>query len=258
MRTKLVVLIVALLVGLLAAFWAVTYIEGARAKVEAEDQPVEILVAQQDLPAGLTSEELVGEEYLALVAVPRRYVADGAVSSLRVIEGKMLTVPLTKGEQVTASRFSLPTEAGLSFAVPEDYVAISLPNTADRGVAGLVRPGDSVVVYATFELEPGRIDTAVTRLILRKARVLAVGASTTSISSEAGEEDDANTGTLGGAAQASPDADIPSTVTLALSPADAEKLVFAQEEGTVWLGLLGSGTTEVPSTPGQRFPGVIE
>jgi hypothetical protein len=43
-----------------------------------------------------------------------------------------------------------------------------------------------------------------------------------------------------------------------LSPADAEKLVFAQEQGKVWLALLGSGTTEVPATPGQRFPGVIE
>ncbi len=258
MRTKILVLIVAVLLGLMAAFVAVRYIEDARATIEAEDQPVEILVAQQDLPAGLSSEELLDEEYLALVEVPRRFVADGAVSSLAVIEGKLLTVPLTKGEQVTASRFSFPTEAGLSFAVPEDYVAVSVPNSADRGVAGLVRPGDSVVVYATFEPEGG-LEEAVTRLVLRKARVLAVGADTTSFSSSTSEEEDSNTGTLAGAGSAaSANSDVPSTMTLALSPADAETLVFAQEEGTIWFALLGPGTTEVPTTPGQQFPGVIE
>jgi pilus assembly protein CpaB len=256
MRNKTIILIVAILLGIAAAYFAVTYVEGARSAVEAEEQPVEILVAQQDLPAGLSAEELLTEEYVALVEVPRRFVADGAVSSLAVIEGKLLTVPVTKGEQITAARFSLATEAGLSFAVPEDYVAVAMPNTAPRGVAGLIRPGDSVVAYATFE--PGtELEEAVTRLILPKARVLAVGESTTSIpeSAEAESTDDAGTLTTSGARS---DAEVPSTVTLALSPADAEKLVFAQEEGRVWLALLGSGTTEVPATPGQQFPGVIE
>lgn len=259
MRTKVVVLIIAVLLGLAAAFLAVRYIQDARTTLEAEDQPVQVLVAQQDLPAGISAEELVAEEYVALVEVPRRYVADGAVSSVAVIEGQLLTVPLTKGEQVTASRFSLPTEAGLSFAVPEDYVAIAIPNTAARGVAGLVRPGDSVVVFATFEPEAGQLETAVTQLILRKARVLAVGSSTTLVPEPTEDEEQSSTGTLSNPTQgAGADPEVPSTVTLSLSPADAEKLVFAQEEGMIWLGLLGSGTTEVPATPGQHFPGVVE
>jgi pilus assembly protein CpaB len=256
MRTKIIVLIVAILLGLAAAYVAVNYVEGARSTVEEEEQPVEILVAQQDLPAGLSAEELVSEEYVSLVQVPRRYVADGAVSSVAVIEGKLLTVPVTKGEQITTARFSLPSEAGLSFAVPEDFVAVAMPNTPARGVAGLIRPGDSVAVYATFE--PGTdLEEAVTRLILSKARVLAVGESTTSIPEDGDDEAADDPQTLTGA-QAATGADVPITVTLALSPADAEKLVFAQEQGKVWLALLGPGTTEIPTTPGQQFPGVIE
>lgn len=255
MRTKFIILVVAVLLGLFAAFAAVNYIESARSTIEAEEQPVEVLVAQQDLPAGLSAEELSAEEYVALVDMPRRYVADGAVSSFAAIEGKLLTVPLTKGEQITSARFSLPTEAGLAFAVPEDYVAVALPNTAPRGVAGLIRPGDSVVVYATFE--PGtELEEAVTKLILPKARVLAVGSRIT-YTPETTEDDADDAGSLAGA-RAGSDSEIPITLTLALSPADAEKLIFAQEEGRVWLGLLGSGTTEVPATPGQRFPSVIQ
>lgn len=258
MRGKVLILIAALVLGVVAAVFAARYIEGARARVEAQDQPVDVLVAQQDLPAGMTGEEIAADELLKLETVPRRYVADDAISSMAAITGKILTVPLSKGEQVSASRFSLPSAAGLSFAVPEDFVAIALPNTADRGVAGLIRPGDSVVVYATFEPGTG-LENAVTKLVLRKARVLAVGSSTTSISSSKSEEEDTGGGTLSAPQTAgSSDKEVPGTVTLALSPADAEKLVFAQEMGKVWLALLGSGTTEVPATPGQTYPGVIK
>lgn len=258
MRGKVLILIAALVLGVVAAVFAARYIEGARARVEAQDQPVQVLVAQQDLPAGMTGEELADDELLKLETVPRRYVPDDAISSMAAITGKVLTVPLSKGEQVSESRFSLPSAAGLSFAVPEDFVAIALPNTADRGVAGLIRPGDSVVVYATFEPGTG-FEEAVTKLVLRKARVLAVGGSTTSISSSTNQQKDTGGGTLSEPQAAAPgDKDVPGTITLALSPADAEKLVFAQEMGKVWLALLGSGTTEVPVTPGQAYPGVIK
>ncbi len=258
MRAKVLILIAALVLGVVAAVFAARYIDGARARVEAEDQPVEVLIAQQDLPSGMSGEELADEELLKLETVPRRYVADDAISSTAAIAGKILTVSLAKGEQVSESRFALPSAAGLSFAVPEDFVAISLPNSADRGVAGLIRPGDSVVVYATFEPGSGLAD-AVTKLVLRKARVLAVGASTTNISSTSAPEDgDTSSGSLAAPSTTSGDTEVPGTVTLALSPADAEKLVFAQEMGKVWLALLGSGTTEVPATSGQTYPGVIK
>jgi pilus assembly protein CpaB len=261
MRTKILILVAAIILGLIAAVSAAQYINGARERVEAEDQPVDVLIAQQDLPAGMSGEELIDQELLALQTVPRRYVSDGAISSSAAIEGKILTVPLARGEQVTSSRFSLPAAAGLAFAVPEDFVAVALPNTAERGVAGLIRPGDSVAVYATFE-PTGELKDAVTKLILRKARVLAVGASTTTVLSTASDEEeeaDGSVGSLAGdAGRGGGSGEVAGTVTLALSPGDAEKLVFAQEEGSVWLALLGSGTTEVPATSGQQFPRVIE
>jgi pilus assembly protein CpaB len=254
MRSKIVILLLAIVLGLLAAYAATRYIDSARSRVEAQEQPVDVLVAQQDLPSGMTAEELAGDEFLALVAVPRRYVSDGAISSMAAIEGKILTAPLSRGEQVTNERFSLPSEAGLSFAVPEDYVAIAMPNRADRGVAGLIRPGDTVAVYVTFE-PAGGLEEAITKMVLRKARVLAVGSSTMAV-----DKTNAETQEQDGALASGGDAadEVAETVTLALSPSDAEKLVFANEEGRVWLALLGAGTTQVPSTAGQQFPGIVE
>lgn len=256
MRSKILILVVAIVLGLTAAVLSARYIDSARSKVEEQEQPVEVLIAQQDLPAGMSAAELADEKYLKLETVPRRYVSDGAISSASAIEGKVLTVPLAKGEQVTRARFSLPETAGLAFAVPEDFVAISLPNSVDRGVGGLIKPGDTVVVYATFEPGSG-VEEARTRLILRKARVLAVGKTTTD-APEIASDDTVDSTSDGMLASGRPGAEVPPTITLALSPADAEKLVFAQEEGRVWLALLGSGTTEVPETPGQSYPGIVE
>lgn len=256
MRSKILILVLAIALGLLATFVALRYINAARATVEAQDRPVDVLVAQQDLPAGMTADEIMAEELVKLVSIPRRYVSDGAISSTAAISGRVLTAPLARGEQITSSRFSLPAAAGLSFAVPQDYVAVAMPNTASRGVAGLLRPGDSVAVYATFEPDGG-LEAAVTKMVLRKARVLAVGTSTTPVEPNQNAETENENARLGAPARTQDD-DVASTVTLALSPLDAEKLVFATEQGQIWLALIGSGTTEVPATPGQQFPAIIE
>jgi Flp pilus assembly protein CpaB len=41
------------------------------------------------------------------------------------------------------------------------------------------------------------------------------------------------------------------TVTLIVTPEQAEKLVFAQEMGTVWFALIPSGDTQEVTTPGR-------
>jgi pilus assembly protein CpaB len=256
MRARIAILVVALLLGVLAAYFAATYLMGARQVIEEEQEPVEVLVAQQDLEPGATAEELLDQEYIALEEIPRQYVSEGAVSSPVAIEDKVLATAVAKGEQITEARFKLPEEAGLAYAVPKDFMAVSIPNNAITGVSGLIRPGDHVAVFSTFD-PTASAEEAVTRIVIPKARVLAVGAD---VSAEEAPLDEAeeDSGVLGGGGQVGTMPDAPGTVTLALAAADAEKVVFTAELGSVWLGLLSSETAEIPSTPGQRFPGVIE
>jgi pilus assembly protein CpaB len=261
MRSRIVILVAAVVAGLIAAFFASSYLNSARLELEAESQPVDVLVAQQDLPVGATAEQLLQAEQIVLTTIPRQYVSDSAVSSSASIEGQVLAFPVSKGEQVTAARFKYPAEVGLSYAVPKDYVAVSIPSNAVKGVSGLVKPGDHVMVMATFE-STAEFTDAITKVILRKARVIAVGADLSTPESgtttpESTEEEDEGGGLTGSARVRSGD-QTAGTLTLALPPAEAEKLVFAEEKGSVWLALIGSTTAEVPATPGMTYPRVLE
>jgi pilus assembly protein CpaB len=263
MRSKVIVLVAAIVLGLVATFFAARYLDSARMRLEADAQPVEVLVAQQDIPAGSSADQLLQDEQIAVATIPRQYVSDGAVSSPASIQGQVLAFPVSRGEQITATRFKYATEVGLSYAVPKDYVAVSIPNNAVKGVAGLVKPGDHVMVLATFEPGDG-IEEAITKVILRKARVIAAGADVTTtesgVTTSATTQDAGGGGVLGGGdtGRGGEPAEVPGTITLAIPPAEAERLIFAEEQGRVWLALIGSATTEVPSTPGMTYPRVLE
>lgn len=250
MRSRILIIIVALALGGLAAVMAARYLSTARTRIEAQSKPVEVLVAQEDIPRGTPAEELFEKKLVALEEVPQQFVATDAISSQRSIDGQVLSVPISSGEQLTTGRFQYPSQAGLAYNVPESYVAVSIPVDRVSGVSGFTKPGDNVALLTT--IETGEDDNAqvITKTLVAKARVLAVGASTGVESAEPERE----TGALGQTTEAQGDA---GTVTLALSPADAERVVFSVNEGaaggtrSVWLVLLPVQGGDMAGTTGQ-------
>ena len=252
MRTKVLIIVVALVLAGVAAALAARYVSSARTEVASASKPVEVLVAQEDLPRGLTAEELIAKKMISLEEVPQRFAAAGAISSERAIEGQVLSAPLSRGEQVTAARFELPSAAGLAYSVPKDLLALAIPVDEVRGISQLVRPGDRVAVFATFE-EGSDGGEDITKLLLNEARVIAMGGS---MSTQAAANEQAESGGPLGGGEANPDA--PRVMTIAVTPADAEKLIFAQETGKVWVGLLPATADAAPTATGQTLRTVFK
>ena len=252
MRSKLVILVVAVILGVLAAVLTGRYVASLERGVAAEDEPIEVLVAQEAVARGTSAEEMLEAGLVVRQSIPRRYVAEGAVSSTASIEGQVLAEDVSRGEQITQARFRFPSQAGLAFSIPEDFVAVTISNNAVKGVAGLVKPNDHVMVVVT--LDPGPDGEVLTQVLLPRARVLAIG---TAVGAEPAEtQQQTGGGGLAGSQQA--DGQQPaSTITLALSPEDVEKLVCAEETGSVWLALLGSTDTELPQTQGQTLQSLL-
>jgi len=250
MRSRLLILVTAIVFGLLAAVLTGRYLASLERGVAAEDEPIEVLVAQEALERGAAADQLIADGLIVRESIPRRYVADEAVSSVAAIEGRVLAENISKGEQITQVRFKFPAEAGLAYGIPEDHVAVSIPNDAVKGVAGLVKPGDFVMAVVTFD--PGPQGEAISRVFIPRARVLAVGGAIGAEPPAAREQ-----GVLGGQTEEAGEPQAPSTITLALPPADVERLVFAEEKGTVWLALIGSAATEIPATRGQTLRSVL-
>lgn len=101
-------------------------------------------------------------------------------------------------------------------------VAISIPVGEVVGVSDKINPGDRVTVIATFTPGPGGSD--VTRILLQNVEVLATSAE---IQRTSKKPEIGNASSLG-----------KKTITLAVPPANAEKLVFAEEKGHVWIALM--------------------
>ena len=243
MRSKILILIVALALAGVAAVLAVGYLNSARTSIASESEPIEVLVAQDNVPRGLSIEELMQRGLVKIEQVPRRFVAADAVSSARIVEGQVLAVPLSAGEQLTKTRFQFPSQAGLAYTVPNGLIALTVPVDDVTGVAGLVKPGDSVVLLAT--LKPKGDQSAYTTQLIPKARVLAVGAIVTA-EAPATTDQTQQSGVFSSSGQSATTATY-RTVTLALSLVDAERVSFVGQVGVLQLGLL-SQTAAATST----------
>lgn len=236
MKSRPVLLIAAALLGLLATLGVGAYVNRVQAQVAEGQEMVEVLVAKAAIPPGVGAQDLLRRDLIEAERVPRRYVVEGSVASLDEVREEVTVAPLAPGDQLSRSKFQRPAAAGLRYSIPQDMVAVSIPLDDVVGVGGYLEQGDRVAVIATFKPGPGGVDT--TKIFLPNVLVLAVKAASQPGRAGAGS---------GGA-----------TAVLAVSPLDAEKLVFAEEKGHVWLSLLQAGVTGEVKSAGQTVETVFK
>ncbi|MHB8842340.1 MAG: Flp pilus assembly protein CpaB [Candidatus Aquicultor sp.] len=250
MKPRLVIIIIAVILGAIVTLGVNNYLNNIKKQAVEEQKTVQVWVAASDIAKGTSIEDIAKDHLAELKEIPRRYVASQAISSTRNIEGQVLSVSISAGEQLTIGKFKHPSEAGLSFTVPKGYLAVSIPYDSIRGIAEMAKPGDLVTAFASFN--PGADGDDVTKILLQKVQVIAVGDSI-------GAEKEAPGNKVLDSSKAESTSDKSNkTITLALIPADAEKLVYAQENGKVWLGLHTSTNPQMVSTKGITIKTVFK
>lgn len=101
------------------------------------------------------------------VSVPVRWVDEASRLTVQDIEGRTIAVPLSAGSRITMDMLVPPSDLNPN----EREVAINVD--AVTGIAGRVRPGDRVDVYAVFSDAPGLANQS--RILVRNVRVVSVG-----------------------------------------------------------------------------------
>lgn len=244
MKSRFGLVLIAIVLAFLATAGSAVYLQSLKAEINHGSKTVKVLTAQQALSPGVTMEEMLNKNMVAFTPIPRRYVAKGAITDAKGLSQKALVVPLAKGEQLTDQKIRERSGAGLTFRIPKGLVAVSMPVDDVVGVGGQISVGDRVSLIATFSPGPGGTDTS--RVFLQNVEVL----NTSSASSSSGGSQ--KTGlTQSGSTLAK------KTITLAVSPQDAEKLVFAEEKGHVWVTLEPAGESSSTVTPGQTVETVF-
>jgi len=170
----------------------------------------EVVVATVNIPARTT----VREPMVAVIRVPKGSRHLSATDSLGNVIGRVTTAPLIAGEQVLLARLhGSGQDTGLAFDLAEGYRALSVHINERIAVAYLVRPGDSVDVTVSYE-PPALSGDLQSVIMLQDVTVVAIGSETRH------------------GAPAPVDA---KTITLALTPQQAERLVWAEDHGSIRL-----------------------
>jgi pilus assembly protein CpaB len=237
MGSRMVAVLVAVALALAATVALVAYAGSADRRAVSSQQPVLVYVARSRIAAGTSGEDAQNRGLIERAALPRRAVAAGAVRSLEQLGGRVAAVDIVPGEQLLPARWVGRGEASgrRLLPIPEGHQAVSIALDPTRQVSGFVTPGDRVSVVVSLSLPNGHRPQRTTRFLLQDVQILAVGATA-----------QANPAAQGGRVGQGRNQNV-ATVTLAVAPRDVERVVFAAENGSLYLSLLPPGQRPVPS-----------
>ena len=152
MQSRVLAILIAVVLALVATAALVVYVNGADRRAIADQEPVSVLVAKETIKAGTSGEDAETAKLIDAKTVPRQSAVPGAFRSVAQLEGKFAAVDIVKGEQLLASRWVETEEIsgrGL-LPIPEKHQALSIGLDVTRQVAGFVTPGDNVGMVVTL------------------------------------------------------------------------------------------------------------
>ncbi|MFN7175862.1 MAG: Flp pilus assembly protein CpaB [Thermaurantiacus sp.] len=196
---------------------------------------VELFVARRDLQPG----DVISREMLGLAKWPRNALQPQHLRAEEVpaekLFGSIVRASVAQGQPLNSSHLVQRGQQGvLAALIAPGKRAVTIPVSAAAGLAGLVGPGDRVDVLLTATTSGSRRVVGLT--VVENVRVLGVDQRLRPMSA--------------GAEGAPP----PSTVTLEVSPRDAEAIAVAQELGRLSLALRNlSPRAEAPSGAGRTW-----
>jgi pilus assembly protein CpaB len=224
----------------LFAVWAVVALGIARGLQTRSDLPpaeprASVVVATRDLP----DRTRLGQSDIKLISVPVSARHPDAATALEQVLDPVLTRATFAAEPfLLGTLAAVGGGTGLALHVPTNMRAIAVSFSEVIGAGGLISPGDDVDVIAVFDERVRGAHEA--GYVLMGVRVLAVAQSLPGTEDSSGAQD------RGEADDRAPPA---KTVTLAVTPVEAERLALAERIGALKLVLRAPGERDEPTVP---------
>jgi pilus assembly protein CpaB len=198
-------------VGLAAVFLVHSFITSrVRIPIVPSSQ---LVVAEVDIAPGTA---LAGRE-LRVAAWPRDIIPPRAVSTIKELEGRVAQTPIAKGEPILLSKLAPEgTAAGLGGLLEPNSLAVTVKTDEVSGVAGFINPGDRIDVMVEMPGAGGSSEHF-SKIILQNLKVLSKGQAWDQTADKKPQ--------------------VVPTVTLEVSPEQAEMLNLASFQGRIRLAL---------------------
>ena len=230
MGRRTLLLVSALLIAALGSALVYLYAQSADARAREGLEMRRILVAAENIPRDTTVEEAQTNLWLQTREINAEAVVETAVSSVDQIDGDVALVDIYAGEQILPDKFGSSEEASGPVPLTEGNLAITVSVQDPQRVGNFVTPDSLVAIFVTGSRD-GEDGTS---LLLEKVKVAAVGNSTTPPSNTTGEQQSTQ--------------EQSALLTLDVTQDQAQKIIFAQTQGTLYLGLV-NGASQVARGP---------
>ncbi len=220
----------ALLVAAAATFGAYRLLDARSNSAKAVTRTV--VVAARDIPEG----QLIDRVALSTVVWPVSMVPANAFSTIDSVSGRVARVSVFTGEAMVPGRLApTGTGPGLELKIPPGQRAMAVRINDVAGISGLIQPNSRVDVLVTIQSLDS--DKQVAKLFMENMRVLSVGTEI-----QRGSDGKPNQAT---------------TVTLGVTPEEAERLAVAMNTGSIQLVLRGYGDPDSVRTRGATSVDVL-
>jgi len=229
MRKPANILLLAIVLGALSAALVYRHLRALRAEIEAARRPaVTVVVANETLSVGARIEP----HQVRTAPWPVEIEPEGAIHDPASVVGNAVRTSIEKNQPVLKSQLAPPGAGLLPPLIAEGMRAMSVKVDSVTGVSGFITPSSRVDVLATGDPGGGGGQNLRGKLILQNVRVLASGKSVE-------QRDDKPV-------------EVP-TVTLLVSPEDAEKLTLATRTEPVRLTLRNFQDEAIVRTAGTSI-----
>jgi pilus assembly protein CpaB len=228
MKNKGLILVLsgAVVFGLIAAVSVSKFLTGAKGSQNMHT----VVVAKIEIPHGAK----ISAEQLTTVELPSNATPVGTFDAYEKVVGRISITRIMQYEPIIATRLAQDgSSAGLSALIPEGYRAMTVKVDDEAGLAGFLMPGTLVDVLAVISPDQAQGQNPISKIVLQNIKVLASGANI----DEPKDKREAET---------------VKTVTLQVTPQQAEKLVLSSAEGRLRLALRNSTDQGDQPTPGAN------
>lgn len=222
MDRRKALLVVAAVIAALGTLLVFLYVRGADNRADERYDAVQVLRVVKPVAAGETVEAAQASGKIESSSVSQKDLLPDALTGIEPVAGKVALTAMYPGEQLISSKFGAAGTATSALPIPKGKIAISVDVPDPALGAGFLTPGSKVALFMTK-------GDSYTRLLLPNVQVMGVGATTVATTTATDES---------GAPVAPPAS---STLTLAVSQPEAERVLFAKGAGgTLSVGLLNT------------------
>ncbi|MFY7992919.1 MAG: Flp pilus assembly protein CpaB [Bacteriovoracaceae bacterium] len=240
-----------LLFAFVAVFMVYSYIDSRETELVSEyGNPTPIVVAREDIK----ELEIIDDRKVQLINIPQKFQMPGAYKKVEDLYNTIASVPIKKGEQITAPRVTYPGAAsGLARQISIGKRALSIQVSENQAVGRLIKPGDRVDILALVDYAAGRKEKLKVKTVLQDVLVLSTGLYVTNSvpligmkSENEVREMKLNTYTNY------------NTITLELTPFEVQKMVFIISAGNgIYLSLRNNDDKTIEKISATRLFDVL-